>query len=181
MGKEPVDKEPSDQFKERILIAEHSPIRAITINWIWYNVMHWITVHWVRHKWEKYVRTERTDRTGIPRNKLPQDEPQSFWGEANVQHLIDTMRKRLCFTASPETRQYAEDLKITVHKEVDPFIAHVMVPNCVYRAGCPELKPCGFYEELMEHYPELPTMPIAERYACYNEYFEKEHRYVGTP
>ena len=70
VGKHPLDKEPTREFKKRILIAEHSPIRDISIKWFWGRMPHWVTVHWVRHKWEKFVRTQRSDRTGIDRAKL---------------------------------------------------------------------------------------------------------------
>ena len=144
VGKSWLTKEPSKNFKRSILLAEHSPIRDIIIKWRWVNMPHWVTVHWVRHKWEKFVRTQRSDRTGIPREKLPQDEPQTFVGEANVQHLIDTYRKRLCFKASPETRRYAEDFKTTL-RAIQPEISDVLVPNCVYRCGCPEMDGCGYF------------------------------------
>lgn len=177
VGKEELDREPSQKFKRRILIAEHSPIRDISIKWRWKDMPHWITVHWVRHKWEKFVRTQRSDRTGIPREKLPQDEPQTFVGEANVQHLIDTYRKRLCYQASPETRAYAEDFK-RVLAESQPEIAGVLVPHCVYRCGCPEMSPCpvAYWERFIKWCSNLSNtdvrqMPIQERYDLYNLYF----------
>ena len=170
VGKESLGKEPSKAFKQDILIAEHSPIRDISVKWRWRDMPHWVTVHWVRHKWEKFVRTQRTDRTGIDRTKLPQDEPQTFVGEANSQHLIDTMRKRLCFTASPETRKYAEDFKVALH-EIEPEIADVLVPNCVYRCGCPEMDGCKWYEEMARKHPDLKSTDIAARYRAYNKIF----------
>ena len=66
VGKEPVGKEPSHEWKQKILISEHSPIRDISIKWFWKQMKHWVSVHWVRHKWECFVRTQRSDRTGIP-------------------------------------------------------------------------------------------------------------------
>lgn len=165
VGKEPLEKEPSVSFKKRILISEHSPIRDILIKWFWEGIPHWVGVHWVRHKWEKFVRTQREDRAGSPRDQLTQAEPQNFTGEANIQHLIDTARKRLCYQASPETREYMEDLKTTIKYEVDPYIADVLVPNCVYRCGCPELEPCGFCETV-----EM-TKDIQARYNAYNKAF----------
>lgn len=167
VGKDSLGKEPSAQFKRDILIAEHSPIRDISVKWRWCDMPHWVTVHWVRHKWEKFVRTQRSDRTGIDRTKLPQDEPQTFIGEANSQHLIDTMRKRLCYMASPETRRYAENLKATLY-EIEPEIANVLVPNCVYRGGCPEMNGCGWYEKMVEKDPDFKHTNIALRYATYN-------------
>lgn len=164
VGKEPLEQEPSVKFKKEILISEHSPIRNISFKWFWAGIPHWIGVHWVRHKWEKYVRTQREDRAGIPRSELSQVEPQNFTGEANIQHLIDTARKRLCYQASPETREYMEDLKLAIRKE-DPYIADVLVPNCVYRCGCPESKPCGLCDTV------LMTKNIQERYDAYNKEF----------
>lgn len=170
VGKESLGKEPSKKFKREILISEHSPIRDISVKWRWANMPHWVTVHWVRHKWEKFVRTQRTDRTGVDRTKLPQDEPQDFTGEANAQHLIDTMRKRLCYTASPETRQYAEDFKAALHEQ-QPEISDVLVPNCIYRCGCPEIKTCEWYGKMVVKYPKLASTNIQERYDAYNKIF----------
>lgn len=177
VGKDELGREPSETFKRNILIAEHSPIRDISIKWRWKGMPHWVTVHWVRHKWECFVRTQRSDRTGIPREKLPQDEPQDFVGEANTQHLIDTMRKRLCFQASDETRAYAEDLKARLY-EIQPEISDVLVPNCVYRCGCPELKhkPCDFFERfdrwcIEKNGISARDVSIAARYQLYNDCF----------
>lgn len=181
VGKESLGKEPSATFKRKVLLAEHSPIRDIIFKWRWRDMAHWVTVHWVRHKWEKFVRTQRTDRTGIPREKLPQDEPQTFTGEANVQALIDTMRKRLCFQASRETREYAEDLKAAIHA-VEPEISDVMVPNCVYRCGCPEMSCCplaetsatqqSYWDRLFDLTDgRIASDNIQNRYDRYNEVF----------
>ena len=95
VSKPPLGREPSTDFKKRILIAEHSPIRDISFRWKWTGIKYWIAMHWKTHHWESKVSTQRTDRTGVDRNKLPQDAPVDFVGEANVQHFIDTMRKRL--------------------------------------------------------------------------------------
>lgn len=133
-----LDKEPSANFKNKVLMAEHSPIRDIIFKWEWLHIPHWVTVHWVRHKWEKFVQTQRTDRTGVDRHTLPQDTEQGMRGEANTQHLIDTMRRRLCFKASVETRQCAESLKMEIKNIGEEEIAFHLVPNCVYRGGCCE-------------------------------------------
>ncbi len=177
VGKAELGKEPSNKFKRSILIAEHSPIRDLSVRWRWANMPHWVTVHWVRHKWECFVRTQRSDRTGIPREKLPQDEPQTFTGEANAQHLIDTWRKRLCYQASPETRKYAEDFKIALH-ETQPELSDVLVPNCVYRGGCPEMQECGIYKKWIEsgRYPLIASIDIQERYDTYNKIFWESHK-----
>lgn len=172
VGKPPLGHEPSEDFKRRILIAEHGPIRTISVKWMWNGIKSWISTHWSRHKWECCISTQRSDRTGIPRDKLTQDAPVNFVGEANVQALIDTMRKRLCSQADPETRAYAEDFKTKLH-EIQPEIADVLVPNCVYRCGCPELHPCGMYEWWLKFHPEIASTDIQARYDKYNDLFRK--------
>lgn len=179
VGKGELGKEPSRAFKEKILISEHSPIRDIILKWRWKPIKSWVAVHWVRHKWECFVRTQRTDRTGVNRDELPQDAPVSFTGEANTQHLIDTWRKRLCYQASPETREYAEDFKITI-RSVEKEISNVLVPNCVYRCGCPELTPCGYWTSFKKwcwdtYHQEVEKLPIQGRYDLYNAYFYSKH------
>ena len=176
VGKSELGKEPSEKFKKSILISEHSPIRDISVKWKWENIKSWVATHWVRHKWECFVKSQRSDRTGIPRDKLPQDTPVTFTGEANIQHLIDTARKRLCFTASPETREYMEDLKVTIHDRVDENIANVLVPNCIYRCGCPEPNGCSFFKDFLLLYDDQPIYDIQTRYDIYNKKFYDKHK-----
>lgn len=170
VGKPPLGKEPSTAFKKSILISEHSTIRAIIIKWIWEGIPSWVATHFSRHKWECYIQTQRTDRTGVNRDKLPQDAPVNFTGEANPQHLIDTARKRLCMLASRKTRRYMENLKTTL-KPVEPEISDVLVPNCIYRGGCPEPNGCRWYETMVALYPDLASTDIQKRYDTYNSLF----------
>lgn len=179
VNKQYLDKEPSDEFKKKLLIAEHSPIRNIIFKWQWLNIPHWVVVHWVRHKWEKYVQTQRTDRTGINRNRLRQDVESSMRCEANVQHLIDTMRKRLCYKASKETRECAVSLKKEISKK-DKIISDVLVPNCIYSGGCREYRyneenKCMFYENFLKwcYTNKIVINDIQDRYEAYNKYFEE--------
>ncbi len=170
VGKDSLGKEPSRKFKREILISEHSPIRSIYISWIWQNIPSWVATHWSRHKWECYIKTQRSDRTGVNRDKLPQDAPVNFTGEANTQHLIDSFRKRLCMMASSKTRRYAEDFKTELHKH-EPEISDVLVPNCIYRCGCPEPNGCSWYEAICVLEPKLASTNIQERYDAYNTLF----------
>lgn len=165
VSKGAIGKEPSKLFKKKILISEHSPIRNISVRWVWESIKSWISVHFSRHKWECFISTRRTDRTGIDRNSLRQDELVSMIGNANVQQLIDTARKRLCYQASDETREYMEDLKYAIHS-LEPEIADVLVPNCIYRAGCPEMNCCGKFD-----FTKYLDISIQNRYDKYNEYF----------
>ena len=97
-----------------------------------------------------------------------------------MQALIDTMRKRLCYQAAPETRQYAESLKAEIF-QYDPHIAKVLVPNCVYRGGCPEPNCCKEWHRFLiwvnsQHIDIVRNMEsIALRYDLYQQYLaEKE-------
>lgn len=138
---------PSDKWKKTILLAEHSPIRKIRFSWKWKDLKSWVSVHFVRHKIgiEHWVTTQRSDRTGVNRDLSPQNAPVSHECEANAQTLIFISRRRLCRQASPETRNAWQEVKDEVQK-VDPVLASVMVPECVYRGFCPEFKSCGYVE-----------------------------------
>lgn len=138
---------PSPKWKKAILLAEHSPIRAINAKWRWKGLKSWVSTHFVRHKYgiEHWVSTQRSDRTGIQRDKLPQDAPVDHMCQANAQALINISRKRLCNQAAPETREAWQEVKEAV-KGLDPVLASVMVPECIYRGFCPEMKPCGYAE-----------------------------------
>lgn len=179
------EKEPTKEFKTKLLISEHSPIRLIEIDWSWEDIYSWVATHWSRHKFEKFISTQRDDRKehDIPRGKMPQDAPVKFDGYANMQSLIDSFRKRLCYQASPETRELAEDFKMALH-EKKPELADVLVPNCIYRCGCPEFKTCGyfnkfvddvretFYEEEFRDVNSLCAITdIQTRYNLYNNMF----------
>lgn len=174
VGKDSLGKEPSKKFKREILISEHSPIRSISIKWKWVNIPSWVATHFSRHKWECFIKTQRTDRTGTDRNKLPQDEPVIMSGDANTQRLIDMARKRLCYMASPETRKYMEDLKRAIH-DVEPEVADVLVPNCVYRCGCPEPNGCKWFDHMASKYLNLTSTDIQQRYETYNEVFYEQN------
>lgn len=153
---------PTDSWKKTILLAEHSPIRRIRFSWKWINLKSWVSVHFVRHKFgiEHWVSTQRSDRTGVDRDKSPQDTPVMHECEANAQALIFISRRRLCNQASAETRKAWEEVKDKV-TSVDPVLGSVMVPECIYRGFCPEFHSCGY----------VNTKEYAERLA---EYRNKE-------
>lgn len=166
--------EPSTEFKKAILISEHDPIRDIEVKFRWSNIKYWIAMHWKTHIWRSRTNTQRNDRQeNYDRNKAPQDSPVEFIGDANAQHLIDTMRKRLCYMASSETREYAEDLKETLRK-IEPELSDVLVPNCVYRCGCPENRKCHFFENVIKYNPQMASTNIQDRYDAYNRMFYVE-------
>ena len=145
VGKEELGKEPSDTFKRKILRAEHSPIRSLIYCFKITNLKSWVATHFVRHHVgvEKWVRTQRSDRTGVNRDELPQGAEVEMEIEANAQALINMSRKRLCSQASPETREVMQAMKEEVRKQ-DPIMADAMVKECIYRGFCPEMKSCNY-------------------------------------
>ncbi len=138
-------KYPDSKWKKELIMAEHSPIRKMKFSWRWKDLPYWVSVHIVRHKIgiEHFVKTQRSDRTGIDRNELPQGAPVSHECEADAQALINISRKRLCSCASKETREAWQLVKDEVAK-VEPELASCMVKECVYRGFCPEMFGCGF-------------------------------------
>ena len=145
VGKDSIDKEnPSSTFKKQILLAEHSPIRQLIFRFRWYDIPSWVSVHFVRHKVgiEHFVRSQRTDRTGIDRNELKQSELVDHEILVNAQAMITISRKRLCTKASYETKQAWIALLETI-KGIEPELYSVCVRECVYRGFCPEFKSCG--------------------------------------
>ena len=172
--KKDLDKEPSKKFKENILIAEHSPIRSMFIKFDIRNLGACFITHLTRHTWTPFVATQRTDRTNVDRHTLPQDALNDMRCEMNIQHGIDTCRKRLCFQSSKETREAMELAKYEIHK-VQPEIADVFVPNCVYRGGCPEGENCcGMFEKWLP-FAHVDLVNIKERYKLYNQWLYNKY------
>lgn len=147
IGKSPTDKEPSNSWRKRMLLAEHSPIRLLEFDVVINSIKQWITVHLVRHKYgvEDFVHSQRPDRReGISnRDELPQGSLNDMQLSLNAQALINISRKRLCSCASEETRKTWLQVKKAIAEE-DPDMANAMVPECVYRGFCPEMTSCGY-------------------------------------
>ena len=171
ISKEAGPNEPSHEWKRKLLLCEHSPIRRGSISWKWDEIPYAISTHFVRHHEgvEKWVATEREDRTGVPREERSQMNPVMMEMEANIQALINISKKRLCTCADPTTRRYWEAV-LEVIKEYDEDIYWACVPECVRDGGCPEYKPCGFYEKLMEDASKEDQMVLARRYDRYNQH-----------
>lgn len=177
-NKDATDTPVTKDFKIKLLISEHSPITSLIFSWIWPKIPSWVSVHFARHwlGWQKWVSTRRSDRTGVDRRKLPQDEPVTMKIEANTQALINVSKRRLCFQASHETRKYMEAIKSNIAK-TEPEIALTMVPSCIYRWGCPEFTSCGLFKEfqiwLKENCPKEHMFNIETRYILYQKFREE--------
>lgn len=176
--------DPTDTFKKKLLISEHSPIRLLEFDWSWRSIAYWVAMEWARHKFEKFISSQRDDRLidDTPRGKKPQDALVNYDGFANMQNLIDAWRKRMCNAATQEAQELAEDFKATLH-ETHPLESDVLVPNCIYRFGCPEFKMCQqrtfleFLEWVEENHPgEGKLFSLQTRYDWYNEFFYEKRR-----
>ena len=147
IGKDAGEGEPSSEWKRRMLLCEHSPIRVISLTIRLRDLLSWVSVHFVRHKYgvEHFVSTQRTDRTGVDRNELSQSELVRHEMQLNAQAAINISRKRLCNCASKETRTSWQAVIIEL-EEQEPELAAVCVPDCIYRGHCYEYKSCGYHK-----------------------------------
>jgi hypothetical protein len=146
IGKEPIDKEPSDNWKAKVLLAEHSPIKLVEYLISFKNLRQFVGVHLLRHEHLlPYIHSQREDRRKLncSRDELPQGTPNDQDFVANAQTLINISRKRLCTCASKETREAWQMVKDEIAKQ-DKVMADKMVRNCVYSGFCRELNCCGF-------------------------------------
>lgn len=159
IGKEPIDKEPSKNWKAKILLAEHSPIKLVEYNICFKNLRQWVGVHILRHDYTlPFIHSQREDRRELncSRDELPQGTLNDQDFVLNAQTLKNISRKRLCTCASKETRDAWNMVKDEIAKQ-DEVMADKMVRNCVYCGFCPEMQCCGFvntpkFQEELEKY-----------------------------
>lgn len=149
VGKKRISKDPSDQWKAKMLLSEHSPIRMVEYDVDWDNIKQRISVHFVRHHngIEKFVNTQRDDISDkvVCSDDLPQGALNDMSVAVNAQAIINISRFRLC-KAKPHSdtqmvwRTFLEELK-----QFDPVLVSKCVPNCIYRGRCPETTSgCGY-------------------------------------
>lgn len=137
----------SDEWKSKILRAEHSPIRTLMFT-VRMEVPYWVSVHFCRHKYgvEHYVSSQRNDRQDkYDRTKAPQGEMVTHVMDVNAQELMQMARMRLCGQASGETRWVMARICSEV-KRSNPEFAPFLRPKCLIHGGCNEFKSCGYYE-----------------------------------
>lgn len=141
-----VDNEPSDEFKQKMIKAEHSPLRCLQFTIDFYDIPYYTSVHLCRHVHaQPFVSTSRPDINGQmkPRDEQKKSDPVNMRLLVNAQEIINISRVRLCNKAEQTTRMlWMEVLRELV--KIEPFLANACVPNCLYRGFCPEIKPCGF-------------------------------------
>ena len=63
VGKEPIDKEPSDNWKAMAIMAEHSPIKLVEYLISFSDLRQWVGVHLLRHEHTlPFIHSQREDR-----------------------------------------------------------------------------------------------------------------------
>ncbi len=138
-----VAKSPGKKWKRKIVLAEHSPIRLINFVWKWEKIPYFVVMHLRTHKIgvEFFVQSQR----GIEkREELPQGNLINVICSGNLQAIINISRKRLCRKADINTQLYVRELKELIESSLDMY--NILVPECVYRGFCPEMKSCGYSE-----------------------------------
>lgn len=144
--KEDLDKEPSTEFKKKIIKAEHSPLRCLMFNIDLYDIPNYVSVHLVRHiHAQPFVSTSRPDIDGeqIPREEQKKSDPVNLRLFLNAQEILHISRVRLCNKAEKETRRIWNEVIVELYK-IEPELAYACIPNCIYRGFCPEFESCGF-------------------------------------
>lgn len=145
--KEPLDKEPSDDFKRNIIKAEHSPLRCLMFNIDLYDIPYYVAMHFRTHKLVHvpFVSTSRPDIDGNqkPRNEQKKDEPVNMRLFLDAQEIIAISKVRLCTKAEAKTRGIWQQVINELYKQ-EPLLAIACVPSCIYRNMCPELSCCGY-------------------------------------
>lgn len=166
---------PPEEWKRKLIISRHSPIRRGVISWKWENIPFYVMGHFVRHHvgCTPYVATSREDRTDIPREERKQTDNVSMQMDANIQALIDMGEKRLCTQSDKVTREYMEALKDEIAK-YDETIAWALAPSGIYKCGCPEkFGNCTYCTSILKQIPQEDLFDIEKRLDYYNEHREK--------
>ena len=139
------DKVPSAEWKNRIVKAQHSPIRTLMYTVELKDIPYYCAIHLVRHKYgvEWYVSSQRNDRQDMyDRRAARQDSPVTVIADMNMQAFINISKRRLCSQADETTRMIWEKVADAVcgwETELTE-LAKAIQPDC---KNCGEFYPCG--------------------------------------
>ena len=178
ISKQAGDKEPSQEWKRKLLICRHSPIRRGIISWKWENIPYAISTHFARHHegCEKFIGTERTDRTNVDREKRSQMNYVPMEMDANLQALMNIAEKRLCMCADATTRAYMEALVDEIGK-YDQDVQWSLVPQCVRCGGCVEpFGNCSYYDVIFKNTSLENQKNVTKRYDIFNDYRDRRKK-----
>ncbi|MBQ8570300.1 MAG: hypothetical protein IJ444_02180 [Kiritimatiellae bacterium] len=137
---------PTDEWKHKLLMSEHSPIRTLNFC-IRLTIPYYVSVHFCRHFTgiTHFVQSQRNDRQDkYDRTKAPQDAIVSHIMFVNAQELMFMSRRRLCTQADVFTRAVMAEICRQVIALCPEYIG-TFEPMCYYRGGrCTEFECCGF-------------------------------------
>jgi thymidylate synthase ThyX len=144
-GKEPIHVFPSEAWKKKTVIAQHSPLRQLEFMVKIEHVPNFIHNHLVRHvHLQPYIRTMREDLTGVSSDKITRNTHNNGMYIINAQEVINVSKARLCHKASKETREVWEAV-VNDLSNIEPLLASMCVPKCICQGYCDEYQTCGLY------------------------------------
>lgn len=144
VGKKKI-KPPSDEWKRKLLLARHSPLRRLRFSFLLEGIPYFSSVHLCRHVHaQPYVKSQRNDRQSeYNRNKAPQDSPVDMIYDVGGEEMLNLANKRLCQLTDKTTRETVQ-MMCELVKQKCPEFSDVLVPMCQYHGGvCNEMFPCG--------------------------------------
>lgn len=135
---------PTSDWKHRILMARHSPIRYLRYSFLILDIPSNISVHLCRHVHaQPYVSSLRNDRqSAMDGDAAPRNTPVNMILDVNAEELMVIANKRLCMKAAENTRKIVKVMCLEA-LEVTPEFDGLLVPMCEYCGGvCHEMFPC---------------------------------------
>ena len=138
-------KAPDSDWKHRILLARHSPIRYLRYSFLIQDIPSNIATHLCRHTHaQPFVSSLRNDRQDVmDGDSAPRSTPVNMIWDLNAESLMIVANKRLC-NLSSETTRLAVRAMCALALDATPEFAGLLVPMCEYHGGrCHEMFPCG--------------------------------------
>lgn len=137
------DREITPHLFEKFIIAEHSPIRVVSLQVIM-TVQRSVALQLARHVHaDHYIQTSRPDITGSPRS----EGEKLYMIQANLQEWLHISRARLCKTAEKDTIDAIMKIKTFLSETGDEYLEifeKYMQPKCYFTGRCNEVfNPCG--------------------------------------
>lgn len=144
-GLKPKSSKVASEWKTKALLSEHSMLYFSDMI-IEADMQYKTAMHLVRHNktagFYMLVQSQRPDWTNKPRN--PEDMVKTII-KVNPKALIEISRTRLCGNAADHTSETWIEIIKEISK-IEPELAELCVPNCVYRGQCTEFESCGYWE-----------------------------------
>lgn len=163
--------EPTSEWKRKLLICRHSPLRIGTVLWKSEDVPFYVMGHMVRHNvgCTPFVSTSREDRTGKPRDERKQTDLVDMKMVANIESILNISERRLCTCADKNTIKYWNTVLEAI-REYDEDIYWACVPQCVRCGSCVEpFSECTFYDNFSKDLTVEQQTNIMKRYDAYNK------------